>query len=208
LSEDEALELADLVGGNALGTIGATLRSGRQLATASPDSDPGLAEPYEVANRVYQQSLWAGEALATVLQFHDSPAVRARVKEWNSRISSLKTSIVDDIGVDRGRIATGEFGAALDTRVPARLTRGPLDFDLPASRLEPEAAAWYDSSEFPLSGNARFELVNFIDGERTVTDIRNALSAEFGPVPTAAVARYLEDLVDVGVVEWAYGTEG
>ena len=87
--------------------------------------------------------------------------------------------------------------------MPVRLTRGPLDFGLPASRLEPDAAAWYGSPEFPLSGNARFELVNFIGGERTVTDIRNMLSAEFGPLPTAAIARYLEDLVEVGVVEWA-----
>ena len=90
-----------------------------------------------------------------------------------------------------------------DVRVPVRLTRGPLDFGLPASRLEPAAAEWYGSPGFPLSGDARFELVNFIDGERSVTSIRNALSAEFGPVPTAAVARYLEDLVKVGVVEWA-----
>jgi hypothetical protein len=45
--------------------------------------------------------------------------------------------------------------------------------------------------------------VNFIDGKRTVSDIRNALSAEFGPLPTTAVARYVEDLVEVGVVEWA-----
>ena len=59
------------------------------------------------------------------------------------------------------------------------------------------------SAEFPLSGEARFELVNFIDGERSVTGIRNALSAEFGPVPTDAVARYLDDLVAVGVVRWS-----
>ncbi len=51
-------------------------------------------------------------------------------------------------------------------------------------------------------GAARFELVNFVDSKRTVSDIRNALSAEFGPVSTRIVARYLEDLVRVGVMKW------
>ena len=45
-------------------------------------------------------------------------------------------------------------------------------------------------------------VLNFVDGERTVSGIRNALSAEFGPIETAAVARYLEDLVEVEVVRW------
>jgi hypothetical protein len=54
----------------------------------------------------------------------------------------------------------------------------------------------------PLGDDARFELVNFIDGRRTVSEIRDALAAEFGPVPLEAVGRYLEDLVTVGVVRW------
>jgi hypothetical protein len=94
-------------------------------------------------------------------------------------------------------------GSDDDDGILVRLTRDPLDFGRPASHLDPDAAAWYGSREFPLSGNERFELVNFIDGEHTVTEIRNALSAEFGPMPKAAVARYVEDLVEVGVVEWA-----
>jgi len=78
-----------------------------------------------------------------------------------------------------------------------------LDFGLPESRLTPDAVAWYSSREFTLNGNERFELVNFVDGERSVTEIRDALSAEFRPVPLEVVARYLDDLVQVGVVRWA-----
>jgi hypothetical protein len=54
----------------------------------------------------------------------------------------------------------------------------------------------------PLGDDARFELVNFIDGRRSISEIRDALAAEFGPVALEAVARYLEDLVSVGVVRW------
>ena len=64
------------------------------------------------------------------------------------------------------------------------------------------AAAWYSTAEFTLSGNGRFELVNFIDGERTVTQIRDALAAEYGPVSIAEVSHYLDDLAKAGVIEW------
>jgi hypothetical protein len=77
-----------------------------------------------------------------------------------------------------------------------------LDFGLPESRLTPDAAAWYSSRDFTLNGNERFELVNFIDGERSVIEIRDALSAEFRPVLLEVVARYVDDLVQVGVVGW------
>ena len=89
-----------------------------------------------------------------------------------------------------------------DNRVPVRLTRGPLDFGLPASQLTQEEAAWYSTRQFTLNGAERFELVNFIDGERSVTEIRDALAAEYGPVSVEQVARYLGDLAKVGVIEW------
>ena len=146
---------------------------------------------------------WAVRTVESVLLFRDSPAVRQGVAEWGLRLAALETSILESLGLGTATATGSEEGTGSGHRVPVRLTRGPLDFGLPASRLEPGAAAWYGSPEFPFDGNARFELVNFINGERTVTDIRDALSAEFGPIPEAAVARYIEDLVEVGVVEWA-----
>jgi hypothetical protein len=37
-----------------------------------------------------------------------------------------------------------------------------------------------------------FEIVNFVDGKRSVAAIRDAVSAEFGPIPLALVADYLK----------------
>jgi hypothetical protein len=90
--------------------------------------------------------------------------------------------------------------AAVDDRVPVRRTRGPIDFGLPESKLDSGRAAWYRTA--PLTGDMRFELVNFIDGNRSVSDLRNAVSAEFQPVDLDAVRRYCEDLVRVGVLAW------
>jgi hypothetical protein len=90
----------------------------------------------------------------------------------------------------------------IDTRIPLRFTRGPLDFRLPESKLDSAGAAWYHSKEFTLDGDMRFELVNFIDGKRSVTGIRDALTAEFKPVDQTVVSHYLNDLVKVGVIRW------
>jgi hypothetical protein len=44
--------------------------------------------------------------------------------------------------------------------------------------------------------------VNWIDGERTITDLCKVLSARFGPLALADVARAAEDLVAAGVATW------
>jgi hypothetical protein len=44
------------------------------------------------------------------------------------------------------------------------------------------------------------EALNFVDGTRSVQAIRDALAAEFGPVPLEPVAQYLEALETIGVL--------
>jgi len=44
------------------------------------------------------------------------------------------------------------------------------------------------------------EALNFVDGRRSVRDIRDALAAEFGPVPIEHVAAYLEALETIKVI--------
>lgn len=53
----------------------------------------------------------------------------------------------------------------------------------------------------PEIAQAEFELGNFIDGRRTILDIRNAASAEYGPLPLAGVEAYLRFLEKLGMIE-------
>ncbi len=46
-----------------------------------------------------------------------------------------------------------------------------------------------------------YEALNFVDGTRTVNDIRNALSAEFGPIPLDIVEEYLAALENIKLIE-------
>lgn len=49
-------------------------------------------------------------------------------------------------------------------------------------------------------GEYAIEALNFVDGHRSVRDIRDALAAEFGPVPLEHVAAYLEALESIKVI--------
>jgi aminopeptidase YwaD len=46
-----------------------------------------------------------------------------------------------------------------------------------------------------------YEVLNFADGKRNAQEIRDAVSAEYGPVPLETVVEYLKALEKIGVVE-------
>jgi hypothetical protein len=92
---------------------------------------------------------------------------------------------------------------ASDARVPARSAsvKGPLD---PRGDWLVEkagsAAASLAIARVPRSDDVTYEIVNFIDGTRSVSEIRDAVSAEFEPVDLKAVSEYVELLVRAGAV--------
>ena len=53
----------------------------------------------------------------------------------------------------------------------------------------------------PAYNNIPFETLNFVDGKRSITEIRNAVSAEYCAVSLEAVEEYLRVLAKAGVVE-------
>ena len=46
-----------------------------------------------------------------------------------------------------------------------------------------------------------YETLNLVNGQNTISDIRNILSAEFGPIPIAFVRDYLEALKSIDVIK-------
>ena len=60
-----------------------------------------------------------------------------------------------------------------------------------------------DSLNLPLlreNGLVTYEILNFIDGKNSLLDIRNAVSAEFEPLPLQWVEDYARLLARAGVV--------
>lgn len=88
-----------------------------------------------------------------------------------------------------------------DTRVPVRTAsvKGPLD---PGGDwlVEKGVTGALAIARVPRSGDVTYEILNFVDGARTVGDIRDAVSAEFEPVDLKAVAEYIDALASAGAV--------
>jgi hypothetical protein len=47
-----------------------------------------------------------------------------------------------------------------------------------------------------------YEIVNFVNGQRSVGEIRDAVSAEYGPLHVNLVADYIEACAEAGVIQW------
>ena len=45
-----------------------------------------------------------------------------------------------------------------------------------------------------------YEILNFVDGKRTVAGIRDAVSAEFGPIPLDIVSDYLNACEEAKII--------
>jgi aminopeptidase YwaD len=89
----------------------------------------------------------------------------------------------------------------VDARVPARnaVVKGPLT---PGGDWLREKAGSVPLSIalVPNADEVTYEIANFVDGTRTVSEIRDAVSAEFEPVALEAVAGYLDRLASAGAV--------
>ncbi len=206
LEPAQGIDLAQYASAQGMGRLGmAYRRSVRMIQEADRGvALPALVESQTVLDYAAKQEI---DALNSILTFNNASTVKRTVDVMKGQLQSqfenytnLLRVAATDKGVSPG--AAVSLPEAPDRRVPIRLTRGPLALDLPEAKLSPQTAAWYKTPDFPLSEEMRFELVNFIDGKRTVSEIRSALSAEFGVTSTKTVSRYLDDLVRVGVVRW------
>ena len=106
-----------------------------------------------------------------------------------------------------GGVAPAPSGAAAIVYIRSKDPKGPMSvfgFDYLMDRLGTAKAGSlellkYSGLRADGEGYA-VEALNFVDGARSVQAIRDALAAEFGPVPIAHVAEYLAALETIGVL--------
>lgn len=118
------------------------------------------------------------------------PMLRSRLADMEQGITSVWTSmgITSSPFVPAAKRIRGRGGE--DLRVPSRVGRGAITAIAP-----PTAFLTYTDVDVIL-----YELVNFIDGKRSISDIRDAVSAEFRPLPIASVTDYFDRLAKSGAI--------
>lgn len=118
------------------------------------------------------------------------PMLRSRIADMEKGITSVWTSmgITSSPFVPAAQRIRGRGGE--DLRVPSRVTPGSID------PIEPPTAFL----KFASPADILYELHNFIDGRRSISDIRDAVSAEFGALPLPSVTDYFDRLANTGAI--------
>src|SRR6266852_4723438 len=175
---------------------------------------------YEARNLVHQTLRRESATLHSIVEFTSGPAEadtegakaladQARnFQKWLDERAKLRGA--------KGTVPTAPWAGAPDAkRVPVRAGEfGPLTYqndNVLLARLGKERYAKIKliNSEATPMLNVRdqselyaYEIVNFVNGKRTVGEIRDAVSAEYGPLPVNLVADYLDACAEAVVIQW------
>jgi aminopeptidase YwaD len=177
------------------------------LLLQDPKSAPSDAR-FEAHNTLAQSLRREQAALHSFTAFTHAPA---------NEVSPFVQALASQAGIfDRWLGAAGVpawHGTAEAKRVPYRIGEfGPLTFQnddvlrdrLGAARMRGIKLLNADSYRLIKVQNRgalyAYEIVNFIDGKRTVADIRDAVSGELGPVPLEIVSDYLKACEEAKII--------
>jgi aminopeptidase YwaD len=172
---------------------------------------------FEARNLVAQMLLREQAALESFAAFtHSGPPQLA------SSIESLKSQAaafdgwIDEIGAQRGvhdSWPPAWHRSSESARIPRRIGEfGPLTFqndDVLADRLGEERVRRIklldaDSSRLLNAQDSgaiyAYEIVNLVDGNRSVAEIRDVVAAELGPIPLEVVSDYLQACEEAKII--------
>ncbi len=200
-SDEEALSLANEVAKRGLGRAGLDLcRANRAMEGSSANPEELYVAYKEGVNVVKHSFLRELGALRSVLVFVQQDPTKKYIQLLEENLGAnqrLFLREVDDyyrmlcqrLGSSPQKIilTEEENRAAKLVVVRSEEFKGPLARDYLAEKLGDETIA----EKLPLGGNIAYETVNFIDGKRSLLEIRNAVSAEYGPIELKAVEGYL-----------------
>jgi aminopeptidase YwaD len=189
-----------------------------QQRVDDPKLDPGAAW-YEAHNLLRQGLRRELATLSSLLQFAGSnPSDSVHEKALAGQIATFDAWIASQAkargaqGTEPKAIWAGEMAAR---KIPVRAGDfGPLTYqndNVLQARLGPERVAkikLLNSEATPLLNEQdlselyAYEIVNFIDGKRSVGEIRDAVSAEYGPLAIDLVDDYLKACQETGLIQW------
>jgi hypothetical protein len=207
-SRKEALQLIGEVSGRGSGRIGDDEK--RAYGLLDPDEPEGLAENYKEARNIIVQAFARERAAVQSVGFF-VPNDREFL-DWAGelfRVLSARENLSLDALRNQYLRTAGFLGLKpvfpgqtpeewrLSEIIPVRTgaMRGYFDRGVFANRTVGK-----NLPSYRLRSQEDFEIRNFIDGARSILEIRNAVSAEFRPLPLADVENYIRALETAGMV--------
>jgi aminopeptidase YwaD len=175
---------------------------------------------YEASNLVNQTLERERAALHSLVEFTGGPAdadanaakalvdqaarllqgLDAQAKLLGSKGPAPGAPWANDLSAKRVPLRVGEFGPLTYQNDNVLLARLGKERYSKIKLINSEASQLLnvrDQSEL-----YAYEIINFVNGRRTVGEIRDSVSAEYGPLPVDLVADYLAACAEAGVIQW------
>ena len=194
-----AARVAEVTVGNAARRAGEQL--GLALQTLGDGGTYGDAE-----NLIHQAYVREGAAVRSAAVLAEDTAAAAKIDNMASvfvttgetaDLARLK-AYAAAAGVTAKQAALSADDEKAARIVPVRLKPAPTGFGGGGGAGAQAGAVRPDPAEASRQQYNAMEMRGFADGKRSVLDIRNALSAEYGPQPVAKVVAFFEGLVKTG----------
>lgn len=211
---EQAIELNALVAANAMGAMS---KDGAEVIAALVDSaqnENALYRAYrEGMNRLIFAKQREAGAIASVRQLDKqrlaAGAIDRSLQQLHTHAAALEQNVqlaynqfcADKKWVPRKITLTSDEVAA-QKMIPVRepVFTGPLEMGYLVEKLAGATGTGLPVEAIGLSGEVTYEIANYMDGRRSVLDLRNAVSAEFGPQPLSKVVDFVKLLEQAKLV--------
>jgi hypothetical protein len=210
-SPDDALRLAGLTAGHAVERIGDDLAQATELMQSASGGrlDEAYKEGLVLVRQAYRREAAAIRSNAKMMA-NDAKALAG--------LNGIETSVANGEPQDVARLQAVYKALATQRGLPIQLAPPVTASEAAAAKLFPRPVGgdpyvdFTDAAQPSMHpGHREFALYdeeakNFADGTRSVLDIRDAISAELGPIDVQTVTQFFRDLQKTG--KWRIGEKG
>ncbi len=218
--DDDALKIAREVHSQAHSRM--TARTEKSVRLLHQDaSDPQRKEDFAVVysnilNYPRLQALIEGENILEILELCKEETSQEMIRQLaddltkqaereKAKIDSLAKIFGQKYGLKPENLSPGREYTEASSLRPKRLFKGPLPWNAMNEKLDPKSRAWYDTNSSKAGGSYGskiYEIVNLMDGKRTLLDIRHIISCEYDETEVEFVLHYAKDLEKIGWISF------
>jgi len=183
--------------------------------TNSQEQAKALAKTAQYFKSKLEQVTWRErQALQSVRRLTNTTELDGLIQQFTkdiddagshaiSRLDETILFISKSLGITLPtQIEESETDKQAKTIVPKRLLKCTLSMETFKTLIGEQEYKWYEDigEKDPKTGLKQFEILNFMDGKRTLYDIAKAVSAEYGETNMDHILRFIKDLEKTGFI--------
>jgi len=111
-------------------------------------------------------------------------------------------------GIDEKKFRPNEFYKRAAVVIPERHFKGPLANSVIMDKMSEEFRDWLVENREKIggySGSKQYEIINLMDGNRSLLRIRDIVSCEFDETDVEYVFRFAQELERLGLISFKIG---